>query len=130
MMTPTTTTPSSSAATANRLADQAAQGADDAIKSTQRVANDMLDRLSDKVQDTHDKAAPKMVRIAEQAEALARRGADAVRESSQHLREKAAHTSDQTIAYIREEPVKSVLIAAATGAALMALVGLLSRSRH
>jgi ElaB/YqjD/DUF883 family membrane-anchored ribosome-binding protein len=126
----TTTNPGGSAATTNRLADQAAQNADDAIKSTQRVANDVLDRLSDKVQDTHDRATPKLAHLADQAEMLARRGVEAVREGSHQLREKASHTSDQTIAYIRDEPVKAVLIAAATGAALMALVGLLSRSRH
>jgi ElaB/YqjD/DUF883 family membrane-anchored ribosome-binding protein len=33
------------------------------------------------------------------------------------------------VQYVRAEPVKAVLIAAATGAALMALVGLMSRSR-
>jgi hypothetical protein len=34
------------------------------------------------------------------------------------------------VAYIRDEPVKAMLIAAATGAALMALINLVSRSRH
>jgi hypothetical protein len=33
------------------------------------------------------------------------------------------------VGYIKDEPVKAMLIAAATGAALMALVGLVSRSR-
>jgi ElaB/YqjD/DUF883 family membrane-anchored ribosome-binding protein len=126
----TTTSPGSSAATANRLVDQAAQGADVAIKSTQRVTNEALDRLSDKVHETHDRAAPKLAHLADQAETLARRGVEAVRHGSHQLQDKAAHASDQTISYIKEEPVKSVLIAAATGAALMALVGLLSRSRH
>lgn len=39
------------------------------------------------------------------------------------------HASDTTVNYIREEPVKAVLMAAATGAALMALVSLVARSR-
>lgn len=129
-MISTTTTPSSGAATANRLADQAAQGADDTIRATQRVANEALDRLSDKVHDAHDKGAPKLVRMAEQAETLVRRGSDALRESSHQVREKAALASDRTIAYIKEEPVKSVLIAAAVGAAMLALVNMVSRSRH
>jgi ElaB/YqjD/DUF883 family membrane-anchored ribosome-binding protein len=55
----------------------------------------------------------------------------AVKESTQQLREKAVQASDTTVSYIRDEPIKAMLIAAATGAALMALVGLLGRSsRH
>jgi ElaB/YqjD/DUF883 family membrane-anchored ribosome-binding protein len=52
-----------------------------------------------------------------------------VRDSSQQLREKAVQASDQTVAYIKDEPVKSMLIAAATGAALMGLISLMGRSR-
>ena len=83
------------------LVDQAAQSADHAIKSTQRVANDALDSL-----------------------------ADSVRETSQQLRDKAQHASATTVNYVKHEPVKAILIAAATGAALMALISLLSHSRH
>jgi ElaB/YqjD/DUF883 family membrane-anchored ribosome-binding protein len=126
-----TTTPSTtSGITANRLADQATQGADDTIRATQRVANEALDRLSDKVHDAHDKAAPKLVRMAEQAETLVRRGSEALREGSHQVKEKAVVASDRTIAYIKDEPVKAVLIAAAAGAAMLALVNLMSRSRH
>ncbi len=46
------------------------------------------------------------------------------------LREAARHTSLDASSAIRHDPVKSVLIAAATGAALMALVSLLTRSYH
>jgi ElaB/YqjD/DUF883 family membrane-anchored ribosome-binding protein len=112
------------------LADQAAQSADDAIRSTQRVANETLDSLAVRVQDIRHEASPFLNRATEQANALAQRGADAVRDTSQQLREKAEHVSDNTVAYIRDEPVKAMLIAAATGAALMALINLVSRSRH
>ena len=37
---------------------------------------------------------------------------------------------DKTVGYIKEEPVKAMLIAAAAGAALMALVALLGRSSN
>ena len=82
------------------LVDQAAQSADHAIKSTQRVANDALDSL-----------------------------AGSVRETSQQLRDQAYRASDNTVNYIKDEPVKAILIAAAMGAALMALVSLISHSR-
>jgi len=109
----------------NPLGDQAAQGADSGIK-----ANETLTRLSDKVQDIKDQAAPALNRVASQAEALARRSMDAMRESSQQLRDKATRASDSTIGYIKDEPLKAILIAAATGAALMALISLMTRSRH
>lgn len=112
------------------IADHAADSATSAIRSTQNVANEAFDRLSDKVEDARSHAAPLLNRLTTQAEMAARRSADVVRDTSAQLREKAVRASDTTVGYIREEPVKSMLIAAATGAALMALIGLLSRSRR
>ena len=114
----------------NRLTDLAAQSADNAIKATQRVANQTLDGLADSVQDLRQQAAPLLNRGAEQAGALAQRSLDALRDGTQQLRDKALRASDSTVNYVKEEPVKAMLIAAATGAALMALVNLMSGSRH
>ena len=114
----------------NNLIDQASASADRAIKSTQRVANDALDSLSGSVHDMRDKAAPALNRTGEQIAALTQRGVDAVRGTSQQLRDSAHRASDTTVSYIKDEPVKAMLIAAATGAALMALLGLMTRSRN
>ncbi len=56
-----------------------------------------------------------------------RRAVDALRQGSNALRERAIHASDATAGHIRDEPVKSVLIAAAAGALLVALVNLVGR---
>ena len=64
-----------------------------------------------------------------EAEAAARRGIEAVRDTSQQLREKALRASDSAVGYVRDEPIKAMLIAAATGALLMGIVALMSRSR-
>lgn len=120
---------SRAAATTARLADAASQGADDAIRSTQRAAGEALDRLSDGVHDIHDRASPRLARIAEQAEGLVRRSADVMRDRSQQLRDGAYRASDYTRSYIRDEPLKSVLIAAFAGAAVIAIANLLSRRR-
>lgn len=66
----------------------------------------------------------------EQAIGAAQRGVAAVRNSSQHMVDRAHQASDSTVAYIKDEPVKSMLIAAAAGATLMALVSLLTRSHN
>ena len=120
------THPASSAA---ELTEQAAKNADTAIRSTQRLANQSLENLAEKVQDLRDQTIPLLNRVASEAEALARRGLDSVRETSAHLRDRASKVSDNTVGYIKDEPMKSMLIAAATGAALMALVSLVTRNR-
>lgn len=79
---------------------------------------------------TLDGTLPPLKRVADQAADLARRGVDALAERSEAVRRQALNASDTTRHYIQDEPMKSVLIAAATGAALMALVSLLSRSRN
>ena len=113
----------------NGLVDQAALSADNAIRSTQRLANDALDSLAGSVQDARHQATPLLNRASDKAGALAQRGVNAVRDGSQQLRDRALRASDSTVMYIKDEPLKAMLIAAAAGAALMALVGLLSRSR-
>jgi len=85
--------------TANHLVDQAAQGTEAAVGTTRRFASE--------------------------AEQRARRSIEAVRQGSQQLRDKAQRASDGSIAYIKEEPVKAVLIAAVAGAALLALTTLM-----
>ena len=111
------------------MADKAAGTAQSAIQSTQRAADSALDSLSSKVDDLRGQAAPLLNRVSSQAEAAARRGIEAVRDTSQQLREKALRASDSAVGYVKDEPIKAMLIAAATGALLMGLVALLSRSR-
>jgi ElaB/YqjD/DUF883 family membrane-anchored ribosome-binding protein len=114
----------------NDLVDHAAASADHAIQSTQRIANETLNSLSGRVQDLRDGAEPMFSHSGEQIGAMAQRGAQAMRDSSRQLREKALGASDSAVTYIKEEPVKAMLIAAATGAALMALLSLMARSRR
>lgn len=100
-----------------RVAEQAAQGTDHAIKSTQRLANDTLDRLSGAVQRT-----PAAVReTAAGAEELALRSAAALRERSHELRYQALMASQHARQTIQHDPLKAVVLAAAIGAGLAAL---------
>ena len=48
----------------------------------------------------------------------------------QKLRDDAGRVTDRTSDMIRHDPLKAVLIAAATGAAVMVMAGWLSRSRN
>lgn len=67
--------------------------------------------------------------LQEQTRKVAQEGMDAVHDSALQLREQAQLSTDATVQYIQREPIKSVLIAAAAGAALMAIVGLMNRDR-
>ncbi len=50
------------------------------------------------------------------------------RDTTAQLRERALQASDRALAYARDEPLKSLLFAAAAGALLMGLVSLMARS--
>lgn len=108
----------------------AANFGDQVAKSAQQTVDNTLDSLSSKVEDIRSQAAPLIDRISTQAGAAAKRSIDAVRDTSQQLRDQAVRASDSTVAYVKKEPVKAVLFAAATGAVLMGLVSLLRRSRQ
>lgn len=61
------------------------------------------------------------------AGAMTRRGLEAVRDGSHHVRERALDVSDRTIGYIKDEPIKAVLYAAAVGAAVILVSTLLAQ---
>lgn len=109
--------------------DKGASNAQGAVRSTQRAADSAFDAVSEKIEDARGQVAPMLSKVSSQAEAAARRGMDAVRDTSQQLREKAVHAQDVTVAYVKDEPVKAMLIAAATGALLMGLISMMGRSR-
>ena len=112
------------------LVDAATRSVDQALSATRQAANGALDGLGEVAHQLRDDTVPVIDRFSDQAHALARQGMDAMREQSLHLQARARRTSDDTRHYIRDEPVKSVLIAAATGAVLMALAGLLMRPQR
>ncbi|WP_395701502.1 hypothetical protein [Aquabacterium sp.] len=117
-------------AAVEQAAEQAAGKASQMIESTRHAANHTLDQLDQRVDALRD-AAPSVWRQAgAQVEDLTRRGIDRAREASLKVRDKVVDTHDRSVAYIRDEPVKSVVIAAAAGATLAALIGWLARSRH
>lgn len=111
---------------AHEAVDHAAERAHHAIRSTQHAVNDGVDDIAHAGNGAA--TSPWFDRIGDQASTMAHRSVDALRERSLHLREQAVRASDGTLAYVRDEPVKSMLIAAAAGAAIMAVLSLL-RSR-
>ena len=50
------------------------------------------------------------------------------RDAARRLRRRASQASNRALAYVKEEPVKTLLIAAAAGALFMGLLTLMARS--
>ena len=76
----------------------------------------------------HD-TLPLLTQTSEKVNALLLQGLDTVQGAGKKLLDKANHANEVTVEYIRKEPVKSVLIAAATGALIGALLTMATRSR-
>ena len=74
------------------------------------------------------KAEASFTRAAGEAEALARRGIERARQAGDVVRWQAERLGDNTTGYIKDQPLKSILIAAAAGAVVTALISWLSRS--
>jgi ElaB/YqjD/DUF883 family membrane-anchored ribosome-binding protein len=102
---------------AGNVADHAADAAGQAIRATRRATDQALKRLNETVEAARGRTSPVIDRWTSEADAAARRGVAAVRETAWRAR-------GATTGYVRDEPLKAVLIAAAVGAALVALVQL------
>ncbi len=66
----------------------------------------------------------------EHAEALAARGNEALHHSAAQARRAFTRVGNQASQYVQDQPLKSLLIAVATGAAIAMLAGAISRHRH
>jgi ElaB/YqjD/DUF883 family membrane-anchored ribosome-binding protein len=112
----------------SNLVDRSLVAADQAIRSTQRIANEALDDIAGTAHDLRERAAPVVERVAGCASAVVHDGMDAVRERSSQLSDAAHRVADGTRSRVREEPVRSLLIAAAAGAVVMALLASMART--
>lgn len=132
MATPTTTLPraSSAAATSEQMVDMAADKADQSVSSAKRIANETLDHLQDGIARVREGVPSAVARTASQVEEIARRSAERARELRDDVSHKVERATDQTVGYIKDEPVKAILIAAGVGAALALIIGSLSRSKR
>ena len=121
--------PSTALNTIDDLAGRAAGQADRAIDATKRATSGALSSMQDSVDSLRTAVPGAIGRAVAQVDDLTRRGMEKARETTAEVRSQVTHASDRTVDYIRDEPVKSVLIAAAAGASIAALIGLMSRSR-
>jgi ElaB/YqjD/DUF883 family membrane-anchored ribosome-binding protein len=111
------------------LADSAADKMQGGIRTAQRAANNAGDTLSGKVDDLRSEAAPLIRKTANQAQSLGKSGLDAVSDAAQRARDSVSDASDAIISYTKENPVKALAIAAASGALLYGIVKMIQATR-
>ncbi len=112
-----------------QLADEARQTANDAIDSTRAYAQNAVNAAGEKVRDFKRDAEPTVEQIAARVQQAVQRGLDAASTTSARAQRRLEAAADVTGKYISDQPVRSVLVAAAAGAAITALIVLASRRR-
>lgn len=85
---------------------------------------------ADMAGSTIDRAADEIGRAGRRAGEVARQSARRIGESTEQFKARLNEMSGSTIAYVRDEPVRSMLIVVGVCAALITLVGALRRARH
>jgi ElaB/YqjD/DUF883 family membrane-anchored ribosome-binding protein len=69
-------------------------------------------------------------RVTERAAELARQGSEWARDGGERMRSELVRASDRTLRSVRDDPLRTVLLAAAAGAMIFALVRMIgSRER-
>lgn len=113
----------------SQLADEARQTANEAADTTRAYAKNAVNAAGEKVKDLRDQVEPVMDQLASRVQQAVQRGLDAASSTSAKAQRQLERAADVTGRYISDQPMRSVLAAAAAGAAITALIVLASRSR-
>ena len=116
------------AATARDAADSMTSGAEQAVQSTRRMANEALDKAESSVKRMKDEVDPVIDDLAARAQEFASRSINYCAETSERARRQLNQAADATCRYVADQPGKSMLIAAAAGAAFATALMMARRS--
>ena len=127
MNTPFSKTTRDTTAAAHQTSEELLGGASRAVDSTREYANDALDKAENKVRELRGQVDPMVDMLASKAQKLARQSLDLASEAKQRAQQSLSQAAGAPGRYVSEQPLRSVLIAAAVGAAVAMLV---SATRH
>ena len=111
-----------------KASDDMLQNAGKTLDSTREYANDALDKAESKMRELRGHVDPMVDMLASKAQKLARQSLDMASEAKERAEKSLKHAADATTRYVSEQPMRSVLMAAAVGAAVVLLVSA-SRNR-
>lgn len=95
------------------------------MASTRTQAEELVDDVTHGAAAEHARRSLAEARAC--AEQLAAKGSEALHEGSDRARKALNRASEETAQYVHDQPLKSLLIAAATGAALALLVSAVAK---
>ena len=96
-----------------------------AVHSTEQGADQMLGELSDKIDATSGDIAAEGTKISDATNWAIDKAKDTLRSAAGYARERTKTTLET---YTKADPMRAILIAAGTGAVLMALVAMMARA--
>eukprot|EP01037_Dinobryon_pediforme_P002944 gene2944-2985_t len=112
------------------LADDVLQSAQDAVQTTRAAADQSLDKAEESVRALRRQTDPAIDDLAARAQDLAARSIDYCAETSARARRQIQQAAEVTGKYVAEQPGKSLVIAAASGALLATVAMWMSRRRN
>jgi len=122
-------TPNTAAQTAHdampamrQASDELRMTASKAVDSTRDFANDALERAESKVRELRGSVDPVVDMLASKAQKLARHSLDLASEAKYQAEQSLRRASRVTTRYVADQPLRSVLIAAAVGAVVALLI--------
>lgn len=127
MNSPFSKTTRDATSAAHQTSEELLGGASRAVDSTREYANDALDKAENKVRELRGQVDPMVDMLASKAQKLARQSLDMASEAKHRAQQSLSHAAGATGRYVSEQPLRSVLIAAAVGAAVAMLI---SATRH
>ena len=104
-------------------AEDALDKADDALNATRSKTKDAIDEAEAKVNSIRDDLRPSIDALTARVQEFAERTKQTAFEKRDQTKETVQAYADKTSAYVVDQPLKSVAIAAAAGAALALLLG-------
>lgn len=114
--------------TVRNASDDLTNSASRAVDATREFANNTLDQADSKVREFSSNIDPTVNMLASKAQKLAQQSFDMASEAKDRAQQSLRRATTATTHYVSEQPMRSVLIAAAVGAGVALLIAA-SRNR-
>jgi ElaB/YqjD/DUF883 family membrane-anchored ribosome-binding protein len=109
------------------LADKAADKFQSGIRNVKDTGSYAADRLSDRVESARSATGPSLDKAANQAHSMLSQSVGSLSAAGKKARSTVSDVGDSVVAYTKDNPVKTILIAAATGVLISAIVRAFNR---
>jgi ElaB/YqjD/DUF883 family membrane-anchored ribosome-binding protein len=111
------------------IADRSADKIQGGIKNGKEIGSQGADRMSKKIDSVQNSAGSALGKMADQAESMWNQTVDSVSATGKKVRSTVSDVGESVVTYAKDNPVKAILISAAAGALMAAVVRALPNPR-